>query len=577
MDPGEPALRSKLTGYRRILFGGLIVWAPVQLAATPVQAADERKPAQLLNYEQLHRLVRSNQITFRRSGGKIEAVCRCGPKVYLHQVSRHLKRAVVAIEDRRFFVHKGVDPFGIARGIGRWLVSKFQRREGGSTLTQQMIKNTVLHRGRVLARKFDEANLALTLETKMSKGQILTTYLNQTVFGHYKGRPILGVEQAARHFYGRRARNLTLYQAAELAGLLKAPTTYNPLNHPEAARKRARLVLKKMVDYKMITPQQRAAALRKKPRKGKFKPLWPETRSFTGWVVSEVRRRFPKVKIEPGLRIPITLEVESQFKAERSLARSLRRRRLGKVDAGFVTMAKDGRVVLMIGGRNFSKNQFNTATAAKRQPASTFKPFVYLTAFQRGTAKPSLHLTKALARSDNTIPVKLAARTGTGHIIRTARKLGIQSKLNAKHNIALGASEVNLLELTRAYAAFASGGYRAAEPYGFRGLVHNGRVLYWRRSPGRHRVMKRKRAQSMQSMLRRVVTHGTGRPARHINGAAGKTGTTDGNRDSWFVGYTPRHVSGLWLGRLNNRPVRGLDGTVASAVWAAIEQSLPNE
>ena len=332
-----------------------------------------------------------------------------------------------------------------------------------------------------------------------------------------------------------------------------------------------------MLEYKMITPEQKAEALRRKSRRGKYRAIWPETRSFTGWVVKEVQRKFSNLKLVPGLRIPITLEVVSQWNAERSLAQALRRRRFGNVDAGFVTMAKDGRVVLMIGGRNFGKNQFNTVTTAQRQPASTFKPFVFLTAFQRGSAKPSLTLTKALARSDNEIVVRLAKKAGPGHVIKTARRLGIKSSLRAKNNIALGASEVNLLELTRAYAAFASGGWRADEAYGFRGLVQNGRVHYWRRPRGRERVIKRTDAQSMQSMLRRVVTHGSGRPARRIKGAAGKTGTTDDNRDGWFVGYTPRHVSGLWLGRLDNRPVRGLDGTAASAVWAAIEKALPRE
>jgi penicillin-binding protein 1A len=239
-------------------------------------------------------------------------------------------------------------------------------------------------------------------------------------------------------------------------------------------------------------------------------------------------------------------------------------------------MSHEGRVVLMVGSRDYGTTQFNLVTQARRQPASTFKAFVFLAAIEKGVARPSGDLAAALARSDNGYAKRLTRRVTPASVAEVAARLGIASPLRADQSIALGASEVTLLELTRAYAAFASSGY-AAQPYGHYGIVREGRVFEWRSVARGARIIDSGTARAMRDMLRAAVLHGTGRPARAVAGAAGKTGTSDLSRDAWFVGFTPRQVSGFWVGNLDNSPMPGVSGTTAASVWTDIVNALPNE
>lgn len=529
-------------------------------------------------------------ITFLAAGGETIAAYGDvhGRAVPLAELPPALPRAVMAVEDRRFYDHFGLDPLGIARAMLANLRAGGVV-QGGSTLTQQLAKNLFLTHERSLARKLRELLLALWLEHAFSKDQILTLYLNRV----YLGAGTYGVEAAAQRYFGRSARDLTLYQSAMIAGLLKAPSRYNPLRDPEAARARTAVVLRAMVDAGYITANEAAAARRQGP--GRLNRPPGSAHYFTVWLLDRVpdfgARR------DADLVVRTTLDLEIQRAAEQALARALDGpgRKAGVTQGAVVVLSPDGAVRAMVGGRSYAHSQFNRAVQARRQPGSAFKPFVYLAAleagmspddvvpdapvtigewspdnFSRGHRGP-VSLREALARSINTVAVRLSERVGRQRVIAVARRLGLTSRLPDHPSLALGTGEVSPLELASAYAVLANGG-GSAWPYGVRAIAdRSGHEIYRRQGSGAGRLVAPAVLADINAMLRGVVEAGTGRRAALDRPAAGKTGTTQDHRDAWFVGYTADYVAAVWLGNDDASPMKGVTGgSLPAEIWREV-------
>ncbi|MGD9509934.1 MAG: transglycosylase domain-containing protein [Geminicoccaceae bacterium] len=508
-----------------------------------------------------------------------------GSFVPLSAISPWLVDAVVATEDRRFFNHVGIDPIGLARAV----VDNLRAGEvvaGGSTITQQLAKNLYLTPERSLTRKLQELTLALWLEVRLSKKEILTLYLNRA----YLGAGAYGAEAASRRYFGKAAADLTLAEAAMLAGLLKAPSALAPTSNLAGARQRATIVLGRMLDEGFITPAQ-AQAARAKPAR-----LAPETEPigawFVDWVLDGLTGHLGKP--EHDLLVRTTLDRRVQRAAEaavdRTLAESGAKNRVG--EAAVVMIDTNGAVRAMVGGRDHAEGPFNRAVAARRQPGSAFKPFVYVTALEAGW-KPGntiddrpvqlagwrpenmdrryrgqITLTEAFADSVNTAAVRLAQTVGPARVAAKAREMGVVSTMQPVPSIALGTSEVSLLELTGAYLPFAADGIRRPL-YGVSSVEDDrGKVLY-RHMPTEVRVVAPAAVTGMQQLMAAVVADGTGRAARLPDrAAAGKTGTSQDGRDAWFVGYAGDYVAGVWLGNDDNRPMKGVGGGgLPARIW----------
>ncbi len=507
-----------------------------------------------------------------------------GMPVRLADLPPALPEAVLATEDRRFYDHYGIDPIGMARAL--WANMKAGRIvQGGSTITQQVAKNLFLTSERTLGRKIREVLLALWLERRFTKDQILTLYLNRV----YLGAGTYGVDAAARRYFGKSARQLTLYEAAVLAGLLKAPSRYNPRAYPARSAKRTAQVLANMVAAGKITKRDAGAAKRtgataRRVRTAAKRKL--KGRYFADWVME----RIPSF-VSPGDRdlvVVTTIDPRLQALAEEAASGAAK-----GPQAALVAMDTDGAVLALVGGRDYGKSQFNRAVQALRQPGSAFKPFVYLAGLEAGLGPDSridggpitlegwtprnydrknpgfLTMSEALARSVNTVAVRVAERVGRDTVVRTARRLGITSELKPSPSLALGAEEVTLIDLTAAYGAFASGGF-GVWPFGIREIRDGkGRVLYRREGSGAGRVIGRSDVAAMNGMLSGVIASGTGRAARLDRPAAGKTGTSQMYRDAWFIGYTADLVAGVWMGNDDGRPMKKVAGGGPPArTWA---------
>ncbi len=510
-----------------------------------------------------------------------------GDEARISELPRYLPQAVIAIEDRRFYHHFGIDPIGLTRAMIRNLRAGHVV-QGGSTLTQQLAKNLFLKPERTLWRKFQEAVLAIWLESRYSKDEILQLYLNRVNFGP----GAVGVEKAARKFFGRSAREVTLGQAAILAAMLKGPSRYNPLRHPARAERRAAVVLKAMLREGYITEKEAKDALRGKQT---IRPsaYVPSTQYIVDWVLEQL----PDLTgpFNKSIVVETTLDHNLQTAAERAIVRTLARegKKRHVSQGAMVVMDAKGAVKAMVGGRSYKRSQFNRAVKARRQPGSAFKPFVYLTAIEQGYTPESIEddspvrigdykpanyghkyrgrvtLRKALALSLNTVAVKLCVAVGPENVAATANRLGISSPLEPVASLALGTSEVNLLELTSAYAPFANGG-KAVVPYIVtRVTTRDGKVLYERKGSGLGTVINNYDLGAMNDMMRAVVTSGTGRRAR-IKGRdiGGKTGTSQDYRDAWFIGYSAQLVGGVWLGNDDNSPTRRVTGgSLPARIW----------
>jgi penicillin-binding protein 1A len=510
-----------------------------------------------------------------------------GANVALKELPPYLPKAFIAIEDRRFYSHFGIDPIGIARAAATNLLHRGVS-QGGSTLTQQLAKNLFLTQERTLQRKLQEAELALWLERKYSKNEILELYLNRVYFGS----GAYGVEAAAQKYFGKSARAVTLAEAAMLAGLVKSPSRLAPNRNPEGAEKRAQTVLSAMADAKFITDAQAQAAIGHPSYA--VKPVGAGTINYVADWIGEVLDDLVG-QVEQNIVVETSIDPKLQAVAEAAVIDELAAKSVKfKVSQGaLVAMTPDGAVRAMVGGRNYSESQFNRAVTAKRQPGSAFKPFVYLTALETGLTpetvrqdapleikgwKPENYsheyfgpvtLTQALAMSLNTVAVRLGIEVGPANVVRTAHRLGIASKLEANPSIALGTSEVSLTELVGAYAPFANGGAAASPHVINRIKTAGGKLLYARKPDPAAQVIDPRYAGMMNAMMHETLVIGTAKKA-DIPGwyAAGKTGTSQDFRDAWFIGYTANLVTGVWFGNDDNSPThKATGGGLPVEVW----------
>jgi len=511
-----------------------------------------------------------------------------GPMIDLKKLPKHVPGAVIAVEDRRFYDHFGIDP----RGLIRALVVNLRAGEvaqGGSTITQQVAKNLFLAPDRTLPRKIREALLALKLEQRFTKDEILALYLNRVYFGG----GTYGLEAAAERYFGRPAKDLNVYQAAMLAGLLKAPSRYNPVRDPNRAKNRAEVVLATMVDSGVLTPGQRDAALKNATStiKGVINPT-AYGRHFADWVVGQAEAYVGRV--DRDLVIHTTLDGRLQTQAEKSLAAHLEKSgaKLRVEQGAVVMMTTDGAVRVMVGGKDYADSQFNRAAQALRQPGSSFKPFVYVAAVEAGyrpddlvtdapirigkwspqnftnTYEGPVTVERALFKSLNTAAVRLAQNVGPRAVVDTAHRLGIAGNLKPELSLALGSNEVTLLELTGAYAPFANGGF-GVTPYAITMITdREGKVLYRRAGGGFGRVMAPETVSIMNRMMREVLTQGTGTAGVFGYPAAGKTGTSSDFRDAWFIGFSADYVTGVWVGNDEGAGMNGVTGGgLPALVW----------
>ncbi len=513
---------------------------------------------------------------------------RTAPTVPLGELPPYLIMAVLATEDRRFYEHNGFDPRGIARAMWSNLKA-LDFVEGGSTITQQVAKNLYLDNRRTVMRKAQEALITLWLENNLTKDEILTLYLNRI----YMGAGNYGMDAAARYYYGKSVRDVSLPEAAILAGLPKAPSRFAPTNDLERARARAGQVLDRLVSSGTLTSQEVAGA-RANPADVVIRGQAEGQEYFVDWVAGQATAMMPGATGRYIIRT--TLDPRRQKAADAAIKQAL-------ADAGternvsqgaLVALGPDGAVLAMVGGQSYLESQFNRATQALRQPGSAFKPIVYLAALEAGYTPDSpitdeavsmggwmprnvaardwgtVSLATALTHSINTIAVQVGDKVGMDRIGDAARRLGLERPLPRNLSVVLGSSEVTVLELTSAYSAFGNEGRRAA-PYGITEIVaENGDTIYAHTTEFTQ-AAKPEHAHDMTYMLYNVMTEGTGRAAQ-IGGrlAAGKTGTSQDNRDAWFVGYTGNETAGVWFGNDDNSPTDGAaGGNVAASAWKA--------
>ena len=510
-----------------------------------------------------------------------------GDEVRIADLPAYVPQAIIAIEDRRFRSHFGLDILG----LGRAMIENLRAGrvvQGGSTLTQQLAKNLFLKPDRTMSRKAQEAVLAIWLENQFSKDEILQLYMNRVYFGG----GATGIEKAAQRFFGKSARDVTLGEAAILAGVLKAPTTYNPITHPEAAAARAREVLRDMIEAGFIDEREASYAL-DATTTVKASDYVPATQ----YIVDTVSEVLPQLagSYDQSIIVETTIDPEIQLLAERALRRRLNEegRKVNVSQASFVMLDPSGGIIAMVGGKSYVRSQFNRVTKAKRQPGSAFKPFVYLAAIEQGFGPQSVEvdepirigdwepenyghkylgpitLTKALALSVNTVAAKLALQVTPASVIATAHRMGITSELANNASIALGTSEVTLLEMASAFAPLANGG-AAVQPYVVtRITTRDGDVLYERQDGGLGQIISSYDVGAMNEMLRAVVTSGTGTRAQfHDFEIAGKTGTSQDYRDAWFIGYTAHYIAAVWAGNDDNSPTKKVTGgSIPAEIW----------
>ncbi len=558
---------------------GVVIWAGAHLP--PIQSLEipKRPPTiEIVGYDG----------TMLAQRGEM-----AGANVALKDLPPYLPKAFIAIEDRRFYQHFGIDPIGIARAV----VANILHRgvsQGGSTLTQQLAKNLFLTQERTLARKLQEAELALWLERKYSKREILELYLNRVYFGS----GAYGVEAAAQRYFGKSARQVTIGEAAMLAGLVKSPSRLAPNRNPEGAAKRAQTVLAAMAEAKFIT-EARAQAQIAHPSVA-VKPAGAGTINYVADWIGEVLDDLVG-QVEESIVVETTIDPKLQSVAEAAIIDELAAKsvKFNVSQGALVAMTPDGAVRAMVGGRNYADSQFNRAVTAKRQPGSAFKPFVYLTAIEQGLTpdtvrqdapldlkgwKPENYtreyfgpvtLTQALAMSLNTVAVRVGLEVGPKNVVRTAHRLGIASKLDPNPSIALGTSEVSMIELVGAYAPFSNGGLTVSPHVVTRIRTLDGKLLYMRQTEQPVQVIEPRNAAMMNQMMQETLISGTAKKAE-IPGwiAAGKTGTSQDFRDAWFIGYTAHLVTGVWLGNDDNSPTKkATGGGLPVEVWTRFMRS----
>jgi penicillin-binding protein 1A len=577
----DDADEKRRKGFRitRLIYWGFVlaIWSALGFVGLFAWVAFHLPPIQSLEIPK-----RPPTIQINTSDGRIFATRgeMGGAAIPINEMPAYLPKAFVAIEDRRFYRHGGIDPIGLTRAMAANL---FHRNisQGGSTITQQLAKNLFLSPNRRLMRKLQELVLAIMLEHKFTKTEILELYLNRVYFG----AGAYGVEAAAQRYFGKSARHISLSEAALLAGLVKSPSRLAPTKNYDRAERRGQLVLTAMYEAGFINQDTAQAAMALGPTIARASG-GGSSNYVADWVMDALNDLVGLV--DEDIVVDTTIDISFQAAAEKALLDSLTQKghRFGVEQGALVAMTPDGAVRALVGGRNYAENQFNRAVVAKRQPGSTFKPFVYLTALEHGLTPESVRddrpielkgwrpenfnreyfgpvtLTQALANSLNSVSVRLTMEIGPTAVVRTAHRLGIASKLEANPSIALGTSEVSVLELVSAYAPFANGGFAAAPHVVERvRAAHGGKTLYARNQSTLGRVIDPRYVAMMNAMMRETVASGTARRADLPGWAvAGKTGTSQDFRDAWFIGYTGQLVTGVWLGNDDNTPTKRMTG-----------------
>jgi len=545
-----------------------------------------------------------------RNGTLIDAIY----KQYRIVVSKRqmpplLPEAFVAAEDSRYFEHGGLDIWSILRAAVNNLRSG-KRHQGGSTITQQVTRALMLSREKTYCRKLTEAILAYRLDHLLSKNEILTIYLNEI----YLGEGAYGVEAAARTYFSKKAKDLGLAEIAMLAGLPQSPSRYSPIQHWKAAKARQRYVLNRMAEEGMISTKYARKAYGRKLHlnsSGKQKEIYGY---FTDFIRAQLEQQYGhRALYRQGLTVRTTLDSRLQKTATNALRQGLhkvqkqRRSNHSPQGAMVVLDTATGNIRALVGGADYRKSSYNRAVVARRQPGSVFKPLIYAAAFEQGISpelqlvdaplviknhdgtswRPqnyshkfygSTSLREALVHSRNIITIKVLQKTGVRPVLKLAKKAGISADLKPELPLALGASPVTLLEMTGAYTIFADQGlyHKPRAIIGVRDL--HGRVRPWPGTPAK-RVLSQKTATTITSILTDVIRRGTGKNARGIPGAAGKTGTSDDNRDAWFIGYTPKLTAGVWLGYDRGRTLgkEETGGQAAAPIWKTFMQQAGNK
>lgn len=577
------------SGWRRLFYWTFVLglWAVIGLTGLILYEASQLPPIQNLAIPE-----RPPTVIIQAQDGKTIATRgdMRGTAVPLRALPPYLPQAFIAIEDRRFYSHFGIDVLGLARAVVVNLTSG-RLREGGSTLTQQLAKNLFLTQERTLSRKIQEVILAMWLEAKYSKNEIIELYVNRVYFG----AGAYGVEAAAQRYFGKSARQVTLSEAAMLAGLVKSPSALAPTRNLKGAQERAELVIAAMQEAGFITQAMAATATARPAVLSKNQGQ--ESAAYAAdWIMDQLG---PLIgTIEHDVIVQTSLDSTMQAAAEKALADALNRNggRYGVEQGAIVLMDTDGAVKALVGGKSYEDSQYNRAVSARRQPGSSFKPFVYLTALERGLTPDSVRedapiklkgwkpenfshdyrgpvsLTTALSLSLNTVAVRLALEVGPGEVAKTAKRLGISSKLDPNPSIALGTSEVSPLEMATAYAPFANGGIGVTPHVIDRVRDTKGKILYSYAGQNRGQVMAPPHVAMMNRMLRETLVTGTARRAE-LPGwpAAGKTGTSQDYRDAWFVGYTSRYIASVWLGNDDSSPTKKASGSgLPVEIWSRL-------
>ena len=488
-----------------------------------------------------------------RSEGRI-----MGAAVSVDNLPRHVWQSIVAIEDKRFFEHGALSYRGTLRAI---VVNLFHASlySGGSTITQQTAKNIFLSRKKKMSRKIQELILSLWLENRFTKNQILDLYMNRvSLVGGLRG-----IDAAATMLFGHGARELTVAESAQIAAMLKAPTTYSPYKNPERNIKRAKIVLSEMVRQGYLTLEEaRVAAKELKPaEKKQNKNIY---RYWTDFVRDEIESRIGSVNQD--LYVYTTLDSQLHARVAETLAK-----KVGDYQGAIVAITRNGAILSMVGGDDYQVSQFNRVLAL-RQPGSAFKPIVYLVALENGMTPESyvndspfaigdynpknydekyygeITLATAFAKSVNSVPLKLTKEYGIDSVLQMAARLGVGNNLKREYSTVLGASEMNLLDLTTIYTVIWNNG-QSVRPYSINKITDSkGQVLYLRNPSDKMTILQPQTVSFMQDLLREVVTQGTGKRAFSKNVLGGKTGTSNDNRDAWFIGATPNYVMGVWVG-----------------------------
>jgi penicillin-binding protein 1A len=576
--PREPPQRSRAGRWLRRLFvwGGAIAALLLLALGTSVYFAARSMPgyATLMNSQ-----VGQTIVVRARDGSEIVAL---GPSygqwLYSDEIPQVMKDAMIAVEDRRFYSHFGVDPLGLARAL--YVSFRDDERVGAtSTITQQLARNVFLNSNRSIDRKLREAVLAMALEWKFSKQQILELYLNKVYFGG----GAYGIDSASRVFFSHSARELSTAEAAIIAGLVKAPSRYSPTADVDAAVGRANVVLEQMRKYGALGPDEVAevdvSAVKLRQEEGQN-----SARYFTDYVLPQLDLLLPNAGLEP-LEVWTTLDMGMQ----RAASAAVKANAPGGAQGALVSLDSDGAILALVGGKDYVQSSYNRATEAQRQPGSAWKLFVYLTALEAGYSPEDrvvdepvtiggwsprnsngrfageTNVRTAFAYSINTVAAQLGNEVGFSSVAGMARRFGITTPINTNPSMVLGSSEVRVIDLTRAFASVAAGG-RSIEPYGITRVVSaGGEELYRHRKVQAQQLVPDYVAAGITDLLQTAVNTGTGRAAQIGRPVAGKTGTTSSNKDGWFVGFSSGVTTGVWMGRDDARAVPGLQGGTAPA------------